>query len=184
MDSQVLNVSNGWGYRQKHKWEPSFMIVPISLHSTGVSCNVRLLLLCPASFPDVQTCVCWSEKFALILGFRPVTTGLSGCPPDFSSGIASFWNVFPDEAPFRHSLDWHCCYLSSVKRFGLAPYLISGKFSGAGAPLLSFRRLAQPSKEHLSVAGVCRIPPVLPFVLRLRLFRLAGFPVRSDQWPI
>jgi hypothetical protein len=39
----------------------------------------------------------------------------------------------------------------------------------------SFRRQAQPSKEHLSVADVCRFPSVLPSGFRLRPFRQSGF---------
>jgi hypothetical protein len=37
------------------------------------------------------------------------------------------------------------------------------------------RRQAQPSKEHLAVAGVGRFPSVLPSGFRLRSFRQSGF---------
>jgi hypothetical protein len=51
-----------------------------------------------------------------------------------------------------------------------------GIFSAvAEASASSFRRQAQPSKEHFAVAGVCRFPSVLPSGFRLRPFRQSGF---------
>jgi len=50
-----------------------------------------------------------------------------------------------------------------------------GKLPVAEASVPSFRRRAQPSNEHLAVAGVCRSPSVLPSGFRLRLFLQSGF---------
>ncbi len=80
----------------KHKWEPSFLTVPISLHSTGVSCCVRLRLLRPAFFPVFN--------FHLLVrkdhpdrSYRFFTTGIPDGPLLFS-GIAPS-EVLADEAP-------------------------------------------------------------------------------------
>ena len=92
---------------------------------------------------------------------------LSGVLPPDSPDVrstslrdCSFWDFLSDEAPFGNSYGVHCCSPSKIKCFGLAPYFISGKFSEAETSWLSFRRQAQPSKEHLAVAGVCRLPLV------------------------
>lgn len=107
------------------------LTVPISPHLTEVSCSVRLLLLWPASFPDFPTCVGRLEKSALFHLEWLFKAKLPESPFNVSAGIASFWFILADEAPFRHSYGSHCCLPAIVKLFGLAPYFVSSEFPGS-----------------------------------------------------
>jgi len=93
------------------------LIVPISLHSTGVSCRARLLLLRPASFP-VFNLHLLARKVGPDPFSRSVTTGIPDGPL-FFSGIAPS-EVLADGAPSCPSYGLHCCFPPMVKRFRLS----------------------------------------------------------------
>lgn len=59
---------------------------------------------------------------------------------------------------------------SDCETVPVCTFPISGKFPSSRNSLFTSRRRTQPSKEHLAVAGVRRLPSVLPSVGRLRLF--------------
>jgi hypothetical protein len=167
---------------QKHKWEPSVKIVPISLQLTFISCSARLLLLRPALFPDVPTCVL-SQK---ILPYS-LFSGL--LQPDFRDVRSIILKEFlPSEISSRtkHPSDTRVAGISATcgcKIFELALYLFPECFF---KPELgnyhSAVRLNLPKNTFRWLAFVGT--KVLPFVFRLRHLEPAGSPVRSDFRPI
>ena len=125
VDKTLINCHFLFYDRIKHKWEPSFLTIPISLHSTEVSCDVRLRLLLPTRFPAFNLhLLC--RKANPHLSSLCFTTG----DPD---GPLRFYRISPlkvlaDGASSWHSYGLHCCFPPIVVRSEFAPFLVPESF--------------------------------------------------------
>jgi hypothetical protein len=147
----------------KHKWEPSLLIVPISLPSSkcravpgyGYSDRLSLPDFClPASVQKMLP-----SPF-LRMCYHPVS-GVSVAPlPGITSGAG-----FGGRSALLIVVRVALLLPSDDEPVSAFAFPGSGKQAAvAEASDSPLRRQAQPSKEHLAVAGACRFPSVLPSV--------------------
>ncbi len=157
----------------KHKWEPSLLIVPISLHSTEVSCRARLLLLRPASFPVFHFAVYSPENVCPDPSFRFFTTG-------FPMVRCSSAGLLPQKRwRTKRPLVLRTGHIAASLRwrngsgFRLHPFPESFRTPKLPDYLSAFRlNLPKNTLQWLAFVGFLRCYPSFP---RLRLFRQAGF---------